>query len=84
METGEASLIGPKLVQETIDKIRLIRDRLLVAQSRQKSYVDHKRRPVEFQIGDHVFSRVTPRKGVFRFGKRGKLAPRYIWPFEIL
>ena len=84
MESGEASLIGPELVQETTDKIRVIRDRLLAAQSRQKSYADHRRRPLEFQIGDHVFLRVTPRKGVFRFGKRGKLAPRYVGPFEIL
>ncbi|KAL6312880.1 hypothetical protein AAG906_022641 [Vitis piasezkii] len=84
MESGEASLIGPELVQETTDKIRVIRDRLLAAQSRQKSYADHRRRPLEFRIGDHVFLRVTPRKGVFRFGKRGKLAPRYVGPFEIL
>ena len=61
MESGEASLIGPELVQETTDKIRVIRDRLLAAQSRQKSYADHRRRPLEFQIGDHVFLRVTPR-----------------------
>ena len=84
MESGEASLIGLELVQETTDKIRVIRDKLLAAQSRQKSYADHRRRPLEFQIGDHVFLRVTPRKGVFRFGKRGKLAPRYVGPFEIL
>ncbi|RVW58192.1 Retrovirus-related Pol polyprotein from transposon 297 [Vitis vinifera] len=82
--TPQTSLIGPELVQETTDKIRVIRDRLLAAQSRQKSYADHRRRPLEFQIGDHVFLRVTPRKGVFRFGKRGKLAPRYVGPFEIL
>ena len=55
MESGEASLIGPELVQETTDKIRIIRDRLLIAQSRQKIYADHKRRPLKFQIGDHVF-----------------------------
>ena len=83
-ESGEATLIGPELVQETTKKIRVIRDRLLAAQSRQKSYADHRRRPLEFQVGDHVFLRVSPRKGVFRFGKKGKLAPRYIGPFEIL
>ena len=59
MESGEASLIGPKLVQETTDKIRVIRDRLLAAQSRLKSYADYRRRPLEFHIGDHVFLRVT-------------------------
>ena len=84
MEFGEASLIGPELVQETIDKIRVICDRLLATQSRQKSYVDHRMRPLKFQIRDHMFLCVTPRKGVFRFSKRGKLTPRYIGPFEIL
>ena len=56
----------------------------MAAQSKQKSYGDHKRRPLEFQVGGHVFLCVTPQKDVFRFGKRGKLAPRYIGPFEIL
>ena len=77
-------MIGLELVQEMTEKIRVIRDRLLAAQSRQKSYVDHRRRPLEFQVGDHVFLRVSPHKGVFCFGKKGKLAPRYIGPFEIL
>ena len=84
MESGEASLIGPELVKETTNKIRVIRDRLLAAQSRQKSYADHRRRPLEFHLGDHVFLRVTPWKGVFQFGKREKLAPRYIGPFKII
>ena len=76
-----ATLIGLELVQETTEKIRVIRDRLLAAQSRQKSYVDHRRRLLEFQVGDHVFLRVSPSKGVFRFSKKGKHAPRYIGPF---
>ena len=84
MESCEAVWIGPKLVQETTKKVRVIRERLLVAQSRQKSYADHRRRPLEFQIGDYVFLRVSPRKGVFQFGKNGKFSPRYISPFEIL
>ena len=83
-ESREATLIGPELVQENTEKIRVIRDRLLAAQSRQKSFADHRRRPLEFQVGDRVFLRVSPRKGVFRFGKKGKLTPRYIGPFEIL
>ena len=62
----------------------LIRHRLLTAQSRQKSYVDVRRRPLEFEVGDHVFLKVMPKTGVVRFGKRGKLAPRFIGPFEIL
>ena len=62
----------------------LIRQRLLTAQSRQKSYVDVRRRPLEFEVGDHVFLKVMPKRGVVRFGKRGKLSPRFIRPFEIL
>ncbi|XP_073125053.1 uncharacterized protein [Henckelia pumila] len=54
------------------------------AQSRQKSYADHRRRDLEFLVGDHVFIRVAPMKGMMRFGKKGKLAPRFIGPFEIL
>ena len=75
-ESGKATLIGPELVQETTEKLRVIRDRLLAAHSRQKSYANHMRRPLEFQVGDHVFFRVSPRKGVFCFGKKRKLAPR--------
>ncbi|KAL5540548.1 hypothetical protein UlMin_043251 [Ulmus minor] len=54
------------------------------AQSRQKSYVDKRRRPLEFQVVDSVFLKVAPMKGVMRFGKKGKLSPRFIGPFEIL
>ena len=75
MESGEAVLISLDLVQETTKKIRVIRERLLAAQSRQKSYADHRRRPLEFQIGDHVFLRVSPRKGVLQFGKKGISVP---------
>ena len=83
-EIGEKALIGPNLIQETTEKIKIIRQRLSTAQSRQKSYADKRRRSLEFQDGDHVFLKVSPRKGVKRFGKTGKLAPRYIGPFEIL
>ena len=62
----------------------MIREKLLVAQSRYKSYADNRRRPLEFSEGDHVFLRVSPMKGITRFGKKGKLAPRYIGPFLIL
>ncbi|KAL5564595.1 hypothetical protein UlMin_027759 [Ulmus minor] len=54
------------------------------AQSHQKSYADRRRRPLEFQVGDSIFLKVAPMKGVMRFGKKGKLSPRYIRPFEIL
>ncbi|KAM6582534.1 hypothetical protein CsatB_009536 [Cannabis sativa] len=76
----------PDAVQHTNEAIQKIRARMITAQSRQKSYADLKRRDIEFEVGDHVFLRVTPRKGlsVKRFGKRGKLSPRYVGPFQIL
>ena len=83
-ETGENFLLGPNLVQETTEKIKTIQERLLTAQSRQKSYADQRRRPLEFDVGDHVFLKISPRRGVKRFGKSGKLAPRFIGPFEVL
>ena len=84
LEAGESSLFGPEIVRETTEKIQLIRERLRTAQSRQKSYADRRRRPLEFQEGDYVFLKVSPKKGVFRFGKKGKLAPRYTGPFEVI
>ncbi|KAI3798883.1 hypothetical protein L1987_34167 [Smallanthus sonchifolius] len=82
-EIGEAQITGPELIQETSDKIMLIRDNLLVARSRQKSYADKRRKPLEFQVGDLVLLKVSPWKGVVRFGKKGKLAPRFVGPFKI-
>ena len=83
-EVGESSITGPELIRDTSEKVSLIRQRLLTAQSRQKSYVDVRRQPLEFEVGDHVFLKVMPKRGVVRFGKRGKLSPRFIGPFEIL
>nr|XP_009762220.1 PREDICTED: uncharacterized protein LOC104214263 [Nicotiana sylvestris] len=83
-EAGETKFLGPDLVQEAIDKVQLIRERLLTAQNRQKSYADKRRRDLVFTIGDKVFLRVSPMKGVMWFGKRGKLSPRFIGPYEIL
>ena len=68
----------------TTDKIKIIRDKLKIAQDRQKSYADNRRRDLEFQVGDKVFLRISPWKGVLRFGKREKLSPRYIGPYEII
>ena len=81
---GESSITGPDLVRDTSEKVSLIRQRLLTAQSRQKSYDDVRRRPLEFEVGDHVFLKVMPKRGVVRFSKRGNLSPRFIGPFEIL
>ncbi|KAI3682772.1 hypothetical protein L1987_83010 [Smallanthus sonchifolius] len=83
-KVGEKHLIGPEIVQETTDKIFKIKDRLKAARDRQKSYADNRRKPLEFQIGDRVILKVSPWKGVARFGNRGKLNPRYVGPFEIL
>ncbi|GJW44873.1 hypothetical protein Tco_0073672 [Tanacetum coccineum] len=83
-EVGEIQLIGPEIVQETTEKIIKIKERLKTARSRQKSYADKRRKPVEFKVGDRVLLKVSPWKGVVRFGKKGKLAPRYVGPFEIV
>ncbi|KAI3802804.1 hypothetical protein L1987_30947 [Smallanthus sonchifolius] len=83
-EVGDSQLTGPEIIHETTEKIVQIRDRLKAARDRQKSYADVRRKPLEFQVGDKVLLKVSPWKGVIRFGKRGKLNPRYIGPFEIL
>ncbi|GJZ31892.1 reverse transcriptase domain-containing protein [Tanacetum coccineum] len=83
-EVGEGSLIRPELVQETTDKVVIIKERLQAARDRQKSYADNRRTPLEFEVRDCVMLKVSPWKGVVRFGKKDKLAPRYVGPFEIL
>ena len=83
-EVGDRQMLGRELVQDALDKVRLIRQRLQAAQSRQKSYADKRRRPLEFQVGEQVLLKVSPAKGVMKFGLRGKLNPRYVGPFEIL
>ena len=80
----ESSITGPDLIRDTSEKVSLIRKHLLTAQSRQKSYADRRRRPLEFEVGDHVFLIVMPKREVIRFGKQGNLSPRFIGPFEIL
>ena len=84
IEMGESSITGPDLIRDTYEKVDLILKRLLMTQSRHKNYADRWRRPLEFEVGDHVFLKVMPKRGVVRFGKRGNLAPMYIGPFEIL
>ena len=79
-EVGESSITGPDLIRDTSEKVNLIRQRLLTAQS----YAKVRSRPLEFEVGDHVFLRVMPKRGVVRLGKRGKLTPRFIGPFEVL
>ncbi|GJR23481.1 putative reverse transcriptase domain-containing protein, partial [Tanacetum coccineum] len=83
-KVGEAQILGPELIQETTEKIIQIKQRMQAARDRQKSYADLKRKPMEFQVGDKVMLKVSPWKGVVRFGKRGKLNPRYVGPFKVL
>ncbi|GKD30812.1 putative reverse transcriptase domain-containing protein, partial [Tanacetum coccineum] len=83
-EVGEVQLTGPEIVQETTEKIIEIKQRMQAARDRQKSYADLKRKPMDFQVGDKVMLKVSPWKGVVRFGKRGKLNPRYVGPFKVL
>ncbi|GJY59216.1 putative reverse transcriptase domain-containing protein [Tanacetum coccineum] len=82
-EVREGQLIGPELVLETTEKILQIKDRLKATRDRQKSYADKRRKPLEFSVGDYVLLKVSHGKGVVRFRKKGKLASRFVGPFEI-
>nr|GFA29150.1 putative reverse transcriptase domain-containing protein [Tanacetum cinerariifolium] len=83
-EIGESQLIGPEIVQETTEKIFQIKERLKTVRSRQKSYADKRRKPLEFKVEDRVLLKVSPWKGVVRFRKKVKLAPWYVGPFKIM
>ncbi|WVZ70693.1 hypothetical protein U9M48_019336 [Paspalum notatum var. saurae] len=81
---GERVTFGPDLVTQAEEQVKFIHSNLRRAQSRQKSYSDKRRRPLVFEEGDHVYLRVSPMKGVHRFGVKGKLAPRYVGPFKVI
>ncbi|GJX02714.1 putative reverse transcriptase domain-containing protein [Tanacetum coccineum] len=81
---GDSQLTGPEIINETTEKIVQIKSRIQAARDRQKSYADVRRKPLEFQVGDKVMLKVSPWKGVIRFGKWGKLNPCYIGPFKII
>ncbi|KAK5836353.1 hypothetical protein PVK06_012138 [Gossypium arboreum] len=83
-ELGERQVLGPELVADTESKVKLIRDRLKEASDRQKSYADLKRKEIEFVVRDMVFLKVSPWKKILRFGKKGKLSPRFIGPYRVL
>ena len=83
-EVGESSITGSDMIRDTFEKVSIIRQRLLMAQSWQKRYAYVRRRPLEFEVGDHVFLKVMPKRGVVRFDKRGKLLSRFIEFFKIL
>src|SRR4051812_19438892 len=81
---GEIKLFGPDIIQEAEEKVRLIKGRLKIAQSRQKSYADKKCSDITYETGDRVYLRVSPLRGIKRFGIKEKLAPRFIGPFKVL
>ncbi|GKA42808.1 putative reverse transcriptase domain-containing protein [Tanacetum coccineum] len=83
-EVRDVQLTGLEIIHETTEKIVQIQQRLQAARDRQRSYASVRRKPLEFQVGDRVMLKVSPRKGVNQFRKRGKLNPRYIGPFKIL
>ncbi|XP_020081017.1 uncharacterized protein LOC109704665 [Ananas comosus] len=83
-EVGERIVLGLDVIQEVEEKVRLVRQRLLTAQLRQQSYTNKRRKNLEFAVGDRVLLKVSPMRGIKRFGVRGKLSPRYIGPYEIL
>jgi hypothetical protein len=83
-QTGETQVFGPDVLRNAEEQVRMIRDNLRVAQSRQKSYADIRRRELSFKVGDYVYLKVSPMRNVRRFNVKGKLAPRYVGPFKIL
>ncbi|KAK1680658.1 hypothetical protein QYE76_041506 [Lolium multiflorum] len=83
-EVRESQVFGPDVLREAEEKVHKIREYLKTAQSRQKSYADKRRREMTFEIGDFVYLKVSPLKGMQRFQLKGKLAPRYVGPFKVL
>ena len=81
---SEKKVIGPDLIQETEEKVKMIRERLKVVNDRQKPYADMKRKDIRYEIGEKVFLKVSPWKKVMKFGKKGKLNPRFIDPYEVI
>jgi hypothetical protein len=84
IEPGEKVIFGPNLVEEAESIVHQVQENLKAGKSRQDTYANKRHRPLEFEVGNHVYLRVSPMKGVKRFGVKGKLAPRYIGPFPIL
>jgi hypothetical protein len=82
-QTRGRQFFGPKLIQEAEEQVRIIRENLWVVQTRQKSYANNRRRPLEFEEGDHVYFKVSPLRGLRRVKVKGKLSPRFIGPFKV-
>ena len=84
IELNEHKVIGSNIIKDTEAKVQVIRQRLKVASDRQNSYANLKRKDIEYEVGDKVFLKVSPWRKVLRFGKKGKLSPRLISPYEVL
>ena len=84
MKLSEKKVIGPNLIQETEEKVKMIKERLKVAIDRQKSYADMKRKDIRYEVGKKVFLKVSPWKKVMIFRKKGKLSPRFIGLYEVI
>jgi hypothetical protein len=83
-EPGENQVFGSEILQEAERQVQVVRENLQLAQSRQKSYTGRRRKKLSFQVGNFVYLKVSPMRGLRRFKIRGKLAPRYIGPFKVL
>ena len=83
VEVGDRGYFGPDFIKEAGEQVSVIQSHLKAAQNQQKAYADKRRRPLQFEVGDHVYLKVSPMRGVHRFGV-GKLAPRYVGPYKIL
>ena len=84
VEVGDRGYFGPKFIKEAREQVIIIQSHLKAAQSRQKAYTNKRRRPLEFEVGDYVYLKVSPMRGVHRFSVHGKLAPRYVGPYKVL
>ena len=83
-ELSEKKVIGPNLIQETEETVKMIKERMKVATDRHKSYADMKRKDIRYEIDEKVFLKVSPWKKVMRFGENGKLSPRFFGPYEVI
>ncbi|XP_069151907.1 uncharacterized protein [Solanum lycopersicum] len=81
---GDSFILGPEIIREALEKVRVITDKLANAYSHQKSYAGNRKWPLQFDVGDQVYFKISPMKVVMRFGRKGKLIPRYVWLYEIL
>jgi hypothetical protein len=83
-QTGESQVFRQEVLKDAEKQVQIVRESLKVAQSRQKSYADKRRRDLSFEIEDFVYLKVSPMRGTRRFKVKGKLAPRYVGPFKIV